>query len=170
VPLYRIAPERSQVWIEARSSLHPIHGEGRGLEGSIEAEVIDGRLDLNGVPKIRLQLPVESLKSGKSMEDAEMMRRIDARRYPTIRGEVVEIKQSADGRYQVRGDLTFHGITKTVDGEVSISVPDGDGTIVFEGEQTFDIRDFGVTPPKILMLKVHPDVKVRVRVVAEQEA
>jgi polyisoprenoid-binding protein YceI len=170
VPVYRIAPERSQVWIEARSSLHPIHGEGRGLEGSIEAEMIDGRLDLNGVPKIRLELPVESLKSGKSMEDAEMMRRIDARRYPTIRGEVVEIKESRGGRYQVRGDLTFHGITKTVEGEVSISVPDGDGTIVFEGEQTFDIRDFGVQPPKILMLKVHPDVKVRVRVVAEQEA
>ena len=106
MPVYRIAPERSQVWIEARSSLHPIHGEGRGLEGSIEAELIDGRLDLNGVPKISLQLPVESLKSGKSMEDAEMMRRIDARRYPTIRGEVVEIKQSPGGRYQVRGDLT----------------------------------------------------------------
>jgi polyisoprenoid-binding protein YceI len=170
VPVYRIAPERSQVWLEARSSLHPIHGEGRGLEGSIEAEVIDGRLDLNGAPKIRLELPVESLKSGKSMEDAEMMRRIDARRYPTIRGEVVEIKQGPGGRYQVRGDLTFHGVTKTVEGEVSMFMPDGDGTIVFEGEQTFDIRDFGVTPPKILMLKVHPDVKVRVRLVAEQEA
>jgi polyisoprenoid-binding protein YceI len=170
VPVYRIAPERSQVWIEARSSLHPIHGEGRGLEGSIEAEVIDGRLDLNGVPKISLELPVESLKSGKSIEDAEMMRRIDARRYPTIRGEVVEIKESSTGRYHVRGDLTFHGVTKTVEGEVSIVMPDGDGTIVFEGEQTFDIRDFGVTPPKILMLKVHPDVKVRVRVVAQQEA
>jgi polyisoprenoid-binding protein YceI len=170
VPVYRIAPERSQVWIEARSSLHPIHGEGRGLEGSIEAEVIDGRLDLNGTPKIRLQFPVESLKSGKSLEDAEMMRRIDARRYPTIRGEVVEMKESPGGGYQVRGDLTFHGVTKTVEGEVSMSMPDGDGTIVFEGEQTFDIRDFGVTPPKILMLKVHPDVKVRVRVVAEQEA
>lgn len=170
MPVYRIAPERSQVWIEARSSLHPIHGEGRGLEGSIEAEVIDGRLDLNGAPKIRLELPVESLKSGKSLEDAEMMRRIDARRYPTIRGNVVEMNESAAGRYKVRGDLTFHGVTKTVEGEVSISMPDGDGTIVFEGEQTFDIRDFGVTPPKILMLKVHPDVKVRVRVVAEQEA
>jgi polyisoprenoid-binding protein YceI len=69
----------------------------------------------------------------------------------------------------VRGDLTFHGVTRPVEGEVSVSLPD-DRTIVIEGEQTFDIRDFGVQPPKILMLKVHPDVKVRVRVVAEQEA
>jgi polyisoprenoid-binding protein YceI len=80
-----------------------------------------------------------------------------------------EFKEIDAGRYRVSGDLTFHGVTRPVEGEVSVSMPDGDKTLVFEGEQTFDIRDFGVQPPKILMLKVHPDVKVRVRVVAEQE-
>ena len=32
------------------------------------------------------------------------------------------------------------------------------------------LRDFGVEPPKILMLRVHPDVRVRVKVVAQQES
>ena len=169
MPNYRIVPDRSQVWIEAKSSLHPIHGEGRGLSGSIEAEVVDGRLNLDGTPQIQLELPVEALKSGKAVEDAEMMRRVDARRYPTIRGVVREVRESSPGRYRMSGDLTFHGVTRTVEGDVSLSQPDGDHTIVFEGEQTFDIREFGVQPPKILMLKVHPDVKVRVRVVAQQE-
>jgi polyisoprenoid-binding protein YceI len=158
------------VWIEARSSLHPIHGEGKGLEGVVEAAVTDGRLALNGDTVIRLELPVDQLKSGKAMEDAELLRRIDARKFPKIRGVTTEIKEIDAGRYRVSGDLTFHGVTRAVEGEVSVSMPDGDGTIVLEGEQTFDIRDFGVKPPKILMLKVHPDVKVRVRVVAEQEA
>lgn len=170
MPTYRIVPERSQVWIEARSSLHPIHGEGKGLEGSIEAEVVDGRLDLNGPPQIRVELPVEQLKSGKAMEDAEMMRRVEARKYPTIRGQVTGVQEAPGGHYRLRGDLTFHGVTRAVEGEVWMSVPDGNDTIVIEGEHTFDIRDFGVQPPKILMLKVHPDVKVRVRVVAQQEA
>jgi polyisoprenoid-binding protein YceI len=169
MPTYRIVPDRSQVWIEAKSSLHPIHGEGKGLSGSIEAEVVDGRLNLNGTPQIRLELPIEALKSGKAVEDAEMMRRVDARRYPTIRGVVTDVRESSPGRYRMLGDLTFHGVTRTVEGEVSLSQPDGDHTIVFEGEQNFDIREFGVQPPKILMLKVHPDVKVRVRVVARQE-
>jgi polyisoprenoid-binding protein YceI len=169
MPTYRIVPDRSYVWIEAKSSLHPIQGEGTGLSGSIEAEVVDGRLNLNGTPQIRLELPIEALRSGKAMEDSEMLRRVDARRYPTIRGEVKDIKESSPGRYRMLGDLTFHGVTKSVEGEVSFSQPDGDGTIVFEGEQTFDIRDFGVQPPKILMFRVHPDVKVRVRVVAQQE-
>ena len=148
---FRVASGRSQVWIEASSSLHPIHGEASGLEGTIEAEISDGKLDLSESPKIRIELPVDKLKSGKALEDAEMMRRIDARKFPTIRGEVREIREAPGGGYHMTGDLTFHGVTRPV-----------------EGEQTFDIRDFGVQPPKILMLKVHPDVKVRVRLVAEK--
>lgn len=167
MPAFRIVPERSWVWVRARSSMHPIHGEASGLEGSIEAELNDGRLHLNGTSRIQIQLPVDRLASGNSFEDAEMMRRIDARRYPTITGEVREIKETTGG-YSLLGDLTFHGVTRPVEGAVTVSAPDGH-TIVLEGEQTFDIRDFGVQPPKLLMLRVNPDVKVRVRVVAEQE-
>jgi len=168
VATFRIDPRRSKVWIEARSSMHPIHGEADGLEGSIRADVADGSIDLSEGPKIQIELPVDKLQSGKKLEDAEMMRRIDARRYPTIRGETTEFKENG-GRYEVRGDLTFHGVTRQVEGEVTISAPD-ERSLVIEGEQTFDIRDFGVDPPKILMLKVHPDVKVRVKVVAQQES
>ena len=38
-----------------------------------------------------------------------------------------------------------------------------------EGQSTFDIRDFGMEPPKILMLRVEPDVVVRIEVIAELE-
>lgn len=166
--IFRIDPNRSRVWIEARSSMHPIQGEAKGLEGSIEAEVAEGRIDVAREPTIQIELPVEKLKSGKKLEDAEMLRRIDARRFPTIKGETTELKES-NGRYRIRGDLTFHGVTRQVEGEVTISAPD-ERSLVIEGEQTFDIRDFGVDPPKILMLKVHPDVRVRVKVFAEQES
>jgi polyisoprenoid-binding protein YceI len=168
VAIFRIDPNRSRVWIEARSSMHPIQGEAEGLEGSIDADMADGRIDVAGDPKIQIELPVEKLKSGKKLEDAEMLRRIDARRFPKITGETTELKES-NGRYRIRGDLTFHGVTRQVEGEVTISSPD-ERSLVIEGEQTFDIRDFGVEPPKILMLKVHPDVRVRVKLFAEQES
>jgi len=47
VTRFRVIPERSQVWIEARSSLHPIHGEGTGIQGEAELEVNDGQIDLS---------------------------------------------------------------------------------------------------------------------------
>ncbi len=83
---FRIDPNRSRVWIEARSSMHPIQGEAEGLEGSIEAEVAEGRIDVTREPRIQIELPVEKLRSGKKLEDSEMLRRIDARRYPRITG------------------------------------------------------------------------------------
>ncbi len=165
---FRIDPNRSRVWIEARSSMHPIQGEAEGLEGSIEAEVAEGRIDVTREPRIQIELPVEKLRSGKKLEDSEMLRRIDARRYPRITGETTELKEN-NGRYHIRGDLTFHGVTRQVEGEVTISAPD-ERSLIIEGEQIFDIRDFGVEPPKILMFKVHPDVRVRVQVVARQES
>ena len=169
MPQFRIVPERSKVFIEASSSVHPIHGEAAGLEGSINAAWDGDGLDLSSQPQMSIELPVERLKSGNKLEDAEMMRRIDARRYPRIRGVVRDIKsQGVDGRYLMTGDLTFHGVTHSVDGEVTISRSD-DNTLVIEGEREFDIRDFNVSPPKILMLKVHPEVKVRIRVEAVGE-
>src|SRR5438132_11263056 len=113
---FRIDPHRSKVWIEARSSLHPIQGEAAGLSGVVEADVADGHVAFNGSPTISVELPVEQLKSGKALEDAEMMRRIDARRFPTIRGEVREVKETSGGNYLVQGDLTFHGVTRPVEG------------------------------------------------------
>jgi polyisoprenoid-binding protein YceI len=147
--------------------MHPIHGEADGLEGSIEADVADGHIDVTGVPKISIELPVENLQSGKKLEDAEMMRRIDARRFPKIRGQTTELTKNG-GTYQIRGDLTFHGVTRAVEGEVTISAPN-ERSLLIEGEQVFDIREFGVEPPKILMFRVHPDVRVRIKVVAQQE-
>jgi polyisoprenoid-binding protein YceI len=169
MPRFRIIPERSRVWLEASSSVHPIHGEASGLSGSIDVQFDGTGLDFSSSPDIKVELPVEQLKSGNRLEDAEMMRRIDARRYPAIRGVVKDMKsQGVDGRYAVTGDLSFHGVTQTVEGEVTVSRPD-DGTLVIEGEQQFDIRDFKVSPPKVLMLKVHPEVKVRIRVEAVEE-
>ena len=43
------------------------------------------------------------------------------------------------------------------------------GTLRLTGESIFDIRDFGMDPPRILMLKVEPEVGVRVEILAERE-
>ncbi len=51
---------------------------------------------------------------------------------------------------------------------MTLAVQD-DKTIRLEGESTFDVRDFGMDPPKMFMLKVEPEVRVRVVIVAEQE-
>jgi polyisoprenoid-binding protein YceI len=165
---FAIDPQRSTVWIEARSSLHPIHGEAMGLGGYLEVGLADGRLDLSAPAELHVELPVEALRSGNALQDRELLRRIDADRYRRITGDARKVQESdGDGRYRVSGDVSFHGATRTIDGEVLISAPD-ERTVVVEGEQVFDIRDFNLKPPKVLMFRVEPEVKVRIQVTAER--
>jgi len=163
---YEIHPERSEVRIAARSSIHPIDALTHGLEGFFEAELAGELLDLSVPPKGRLELPVERLTSGNALYDREMKRRIDARRYRTITGELNDMRLAdATGRYLVGGDVTLRGVTRHFEDEMSFSVLD-ENAISLEGSHVFDVRDFDMEPPKVMMLKVYPDVAVSVKIVA----
>jgi polyisoprenoid-binding protein YceI len=158
------------LWVEARSSLHPIKAESAAIQGTIEAEVNESGLDLSVPPKARIQIEVAALKTGNGLYDRELERRLEIRNYPRIVGEVLDVTEiGPDRRYKVRGNLSLHGVTKSVEGEVKLRVLEGSGFEI-DGEQVFDMRDFGLAPPRILMLKVYPDVKVRAHVVVEKQA
>jgi hypothetical protein len=170
VTRYRIVPDRSRVWIEARSNVHPINTEADGLEGWLDVDVTNGKLNVDQLLLGHLEFPVENLKSGNGFEDREMQRRIDARRYPTIAGDLRAMKQTNEPTtYIVGGDLTFRGVTRTYENEMTVEMPN-DRTVTLTGTSTFDIRDFGMEPPRILLLKVQPDVDVRVEIFAEKES
>ncbi len=167
---YRIVPDRSHVWIAARSNVHPIHTEAHGLEGWLDLDVTDGTLNVDQLLLGHLEFPVQNLKSGNGFEDRELHRRIDARKHPTIAGDLKAMKQTNEpSRYIVGGDLTFRGVTRPYEDDMTVEVLN-DRTITLTGESTFDIRDFGMEPPRILLLKVQPNVDVRVEIVAEKES
>lgn len=168
---YQIVPDQSTVDIAARSSLHPINTSMKGLEGFVELEVQGGgKINLTVAPKGELSFPVELLRSGNPLEDRELRKRIDARRFPTIFGKLTGMQDTgSDGRYLVSGDLTFRGVSNSYEDEMNIS-PVDDDTIRLVGESRFDVRDFGMDPPRILMLKVEPEVVVRVELVARKDS
>jgi polyisoprenoid-binding protein YceI len=166
---FRITPDSSWAWIDMRTNLHGAHVETSGLEGSLDAELAGGRIDLARPPSARLELATDRLRSDNPLFERELQRRVDGRRYPTIVGELRTLRElDSAGSYAAEGDLTFHGVTRRVKGELRLLV-EGDDAIQLEGEQVFDIRDFNIEPPKLLMLKAYPDVKVRVRLTARRE-
>lgn len=169
MPRYRIVPERSRVWIQARSNVHPIRSDTDGLEGFVDLEMgADGEVDLAKTPKGRLSLPVSRLSSGNGMEDRELQKRVNARRFPTIDGEITSVEHSEREVYRVKGDVSFRGVIRPHEDDMTINVIDV-STIELKGESRFDIRDFGMDPPKIFVLKVQPEVEVRVEIVAKKE-
>jgi hypothetical protein len=152
-----------------RSSVHDLHAEGRALAGAIE-----GELDGSGVPRFvaahgaRLQLPVDSMKSGNRLQDMEIQRRLDPRKYPLIE-VVVDRAWRLDGTDRCRAafTVTAHGRTQSFEEDFRMQLEGR--RLVVEGEHTFDMRDFDVNPPRLLTLKVNPEVTVRARIVAQRE-
>ncbi len=158
------------MWIEARSNVHPIHTEAQGLDGWLELDIAGGMVDVDGSLIGHLEFPVENLKSGNGFEDRELRRRIDSRRYPSITGDLKSMKRTnGSSDYLVSGDLTFRGVTRSYEDTMTVDEVDN-RTVTLAGRSTFDIRDFGMEPPRILMLKVQPEVAVRVEIVAEKES
>jgi polyisoprenoid-binding protein YceI len=170
VTRFRIDPARSTVRIEARSSLHPIRSESTGLEGYLDAELLpDGRIDVEATIAGRVELALERLSSGNPLYDREMRRRVDTRRYPTATGELSALKATGrDATYRVRGEVTFRGVTRSAEDDMAIEQT-APGTLRLEGRHIFDVREFGMEPPRILALRVYPEVEVSVELFAVKE-
>ncbi len=161
-------PERSAVLIDARSTVGPICFGTTGVQGSLYAALGCAGIDTDIPPTGWLTIDMRRLSSGNKLYDAELHRRINSRRFPTAKVELKECTPSAPGwRYRLRGELTFHGITRRTEGTVQIESA-SDDRIVISGEQAFDIRDFALPSPTMLMLRIFPDVRVRLYAEAER--
>lgn len=166
---FRLVPDRSVVLIEVRSTVGPITFGGQGVTGTVLADVADGTVRTRTDPTAHIEIAVDGLRSGNRVYDAELLRRIDARRFPVASIGLREcIALGAGNRYRLVGELTFHGVTRPAEGTVKVAAI-SDSRLVITGEQVFDIRDFAVPSPTVLMLRIYPDVRVHLHVEAECE-
>ena len=165
-----VIPERSAILIRARSNVGTIEFGATGVRGSVEVVVRDGVADPSGPVGARLEVDISTLTSGNSLYDAELMNRVHARNHPVavVELDYAEALGSGD-RVEVAGRLTLHGVTAELNGVVGVRVG-GDGGLVVSGERIIDIRDFQITAPTMLMLKIYPDVRVFLHLEAEPEA
>ena len=167
---YRIVPELSVAEIEGRTNLHPVHARGEGLLGWVEAAVDGDRVALIPEPSARVELAVDRIRSDNALFERELRRRIDARRHPMITGELRELAAAErPGRYRASGDITFRGVSRPATDDLRVTVVDGGRRLRVQGAHAFDIRDFGMDPPRLLLLKAMPEVTVRIHVEAERE-
>ena len=164
---YSIVSHRSRVAVEVLSTLQRLELTSSEITGEIGAERSDGMLVPTGVTG-SLSVPSTSLSSGHWLIDRDVRSMFETRKFPEISGELIEIKTAdGTGNYWVRGNLSLHGVTREVSGRATV-VELTDHHAVFEGAMTLDYTLFNLVPPKLLMLKVEPEVEISGRVYAER--
>ncbi len=167
---YAVSPSDSWATFEGRSSLHGLKGKAVGLGGYVEANWNDdGSLATTPAPRMHLDIPVANLRSGNAMFDRETWKLIDSNRFPRIAADLRELQAAlGPNRYRAGGDVTLAGRSRKYDGELTFAHDEDNVTI--DGELRIDIRDFGLKPPNLLIIKVDPVVKAVLHLVARKTA
>jgi hypothetical protein len=166
---WAIEPEVSTVSIDGASTLHPIRASASGLRGWIEAVLNPGGLQRESAVTGRVEIAVEQLGSGNPLIDRETRRRILARRHPHIIGEVTAGVVAEHGVMDLEGVITLRGERIEVRGSMTVSEVDSD-RIVLDGSSRFDVRWWGLRPPRLGLLRVHPDIDVSVHLEGRRDA
>jgi DNA-binding PadR family transcriptional regulator len=176
---FEVAPDRSSLVVEARSNIGPIAFITTSLTGWIEAELYDGLVGEDPPPSAHLETRVTDLASGNALYDAELLRRIDARRFPTVKLDLSRCHRMGVGNcYRIDGEVTMHGVTRHLSGAVTATILESprrkvngastlDRRIVIAGEHVLDIRHFDMAIPARPMLKLYPDVRLHLRLEAD---
>lgn len=123
-----------------------VRGKFESYEGSI---VLDGGNPAASSATLTIQ--AASLTTGTADRDAHLKSAdfLDVEQYPTLTFVSTAVAQKGDDEFVVTGDLTIHGVTKSVDVEFSLvgvnPDPWGGTRIGFEGKTEISRKDFGLT-------------------------
>lgn len=114
-----------------------------GINGGASLLVENG--ELKGIESLSIEMPVNSLKSGKNSMDKNAYEALVIEKFPTIRFELTELKEIKGKTVKANGQLTISGKTNLIPMEVAYEI-DGN-SISFSGTQAITFREFGVDPP-----------------------
>ncbi len=161
---FTIDAAASVVTFTGSSSLHPIVATAPGA-GWFEADVTGGRFEPDTMIAGRLEVPIVEIRSGNPLIDAETRRRFGRGATRAIIAEITDTLHVDDASARVEGTVTLLDETTTVEGEIMLATGP-----VLTGEGQFDVRWWGMKPPRLLAVRVHPEVvvRIRLRLVAER--
>jgi len=144
---WTVDPDHS---VAAFSIRHMMIAQVRGQFNKIAGAVRFDPDDISG-SSVELTIGASSVLSGVGKRDTHLMSAdfLDTQKYPVISFKSSHVQALAPGRARVTGDLTLHGVTRSITVEVSYTAPVkdpfGDGlTMGFALAATINREDYGI--------------------------
>jgi polyisoprenoid-binding protein YceI len=133
-------------------------GHSSGVNGIIVYDALDQTTN-----SCSLRVDLATFDSGNSNRDSNMLTYVDAFQYPDVMFVSNEI--SVDGiNASIKGQLTFHGITRDINLKADISFTDGFNA---KGSFTILLSDYDVERPALLFKKIANEMKLKFHIVAK---
>jgi len=152
-------PGTSTVGFDASHPLGDFSGASEHPTGEFEGDAADLKKGVKGW----LAVAVKTLKTGDQARDRDMWKAFEGERFPDIRFEIERVETSfptvtdqTDALLTIHGRLTIHGVTRSITFPGRIRLREG--KLWVRGENRIKMSDFGIAPPRRLMLKVKDSV------------
>lgn len=163
MPSYTIDSKASKLVVTARSSVHNTDTEWRGITGTIDAE-------LDALEKISADISVDmtTADAGDWLKNRKLRKDMDFDKHPVATMSIEKLEDVQQDGAKV--SATLHGALSWRGKTISVVVT-GTGTLddkELRAQGNFDINvtELGITPPKVLMIKVEDVVSCKVDVLA----
>jgi polyisoprenoid-binding protein YceI len=144
---YTIDPAHSRFGFVARHAMvTKVRGAFDEFEGSA---VIDGADPTNS--SVEVTIAVASVDTRNAQRDGHLRTNdfLDAETYPAITFKSTAISHVAGNEFEVTGDLTIKGVTKSIsiplEFEGTAKDPFGNARVGFEGSVAINRKDWGIT-------------------------
>jgi polyisoprenoid-binding protein YceI len=110
--------------------------------------------------------PVPEADRKKVTENMLAEGQLDAKKFPTVRFVSKALKSAQEGKLIISGELTLHGVTKSITLPVTVSTADGATT--GEGKVRLRLSEYGIAPysAALGMVKNKDEVELVLRLVA----
>jgi polyisoprenoid-binding protein YceI len=136
----------SEVVFQVRHLLSKVRGRFADFSGTIE-------FDAERPENARVDVAIQAASIDTAEPDRDKHLRsadfFDVETFPELTFRSTSVSPRGDGTYDVRGDLTIHGVTKQVTLAASFlgtaQDPWGNVKFVFEAELTLNRKDFGLS-------------------------
>lgn len=169
VVTYKTDNAHSTMIISGTSTIHDWDMKAKNLEGTME---VDRLGDSINIKSLNLDVPVQSLKSGKSGMDDNAYKALKEKQHPVIHYDLVRVKnQHKVGAKTLQlttvGDLTVAGKTRRL--SIPIKAELLDKGVAFSGSVRFKMSSFNVKAPSFMFGSVTTGDEVTIKFTLEYD-
>jgi polyisoprenoid-binding protein YceI len=156
VPVYEVTPVESTIKFGVESSV-PIKGTFDKWNSNLKFSSTDVRSAV-----LEIEIQADSVETGSGMKNNKLKGKdfFDAKNSPTITFKSTKVVQTGPNTFDVEGDFTIRGVTKS---EKLTVADNGKGTSSgsIDGTMAFDRKDYGMNS-NIPFIKIANRVEVNV--------